>query len=214
MAQQKAISPLYAIANIDRLQVPLEYIRLLLASGIQLIQLRSKGQSSKEFAKLARSAVILRDELCANARLIINDDPEICAAVAADGVHLGQGDQDPRSAREMLGPEACIGLSTHTLAQISDAPTDCLDYLALGPIFPSPTKVGHAEIVGLETLARACRISPLPLVAIGGINTQNARAVYQTGVSSIAVISELQNAEDMSSTVAQFSRASRGEIRD
>ena len=195
------LPPLYAIANVDALDDPFDYVRRLFAAGVHLLQLRSKSQSLEKFGALAAEVLTLRNQIASPARVVINDYPQLCLATKADGVHLGQDDIDVRHARDLLGPDALIGLSTHTLPQLRGAPATLLSYLALGPIFPSPSKSGHAEIVGLETLAQACRESPLPLVAIGGITQENVADVFGAGATSVAIISELEKADDLAQTV-------------
>ena len=198
------LSPLYAIADVDQLVDPLDYIENLLLAGVSLLQLRSKSFSLTQFSDLASQVMHSRARLGVDALLLINDYPEVCNDTGADGVHLGQGDEASHTARRLLGPDAIIGLSTHSLLQLEQAPNDVLDYVALGPIFPSSTKSGHAEIVGLQTLAAACEKSQLPVVAIGGITTNNIAEVRRCGATCAAVISALQEATDLNERVKEL----------
>ncbi len=210
-------SPLYAIVNVASQEGSLAFIEDLLDSGVRLIQLRAKTLSHQAFVELALAAVkIVRQEcyrMPDSPLLIINDSVDICALAKADGVHLGQGDGSCEDARQILGPRAVIGQSNHNLAQLSAAPTDVLDYLALGPIFASPTKSGHAPEVGLEILAEGASIAPLPLVAIGGITAANAGQVYRAGAASVAVISSLQNTTNLRQIVSEYNSAHEQAVR-
>jgi thiamine-phosphate pyrophosphorylase len=196
---------LYAIANVDTLSSPLDYIKKLIDADVKLIQLRAKNVSKKDFLSLAVKSIELANKK--HTKIIINDDIQVCLETNSHGIHLGQTDICPIEARKRLGGKRIIGLSTHTIDHIKLAPLAALNYLALGPIFKSPTKQGHAEIVGVKTLALAVKISPLPLVAIGGINTINAKEVYQAGASSIAAISDLEKATNLKLQVEKYLEA-------
>jgi len=131
-------------------------------------------------------------------QLIINDRVDIALATGADGVHLGQDDLPPEVARKLLGPQAIIGYSTHNVDQAISATKLPIDYLAIGPIFSTTTKSDTAPVLGLDGL-RAARaaVGGFPLVAIGGISLNNARDVIDAGADSVAVISALLTAPDI-----------------
>ena len=169
-----------------------EQVRLLSLGGASLIQLREKQLPAREFYEQAKAAQQ------AGVRLIINDRLDIALAARADGVHLGQDDLSPDVARKLLGPRAIIGYSTHNIEQAISAIKLPIDYLAIGPIFSTTTKSDTAPVLGLEGL-RAVRhaIGPFPLVAIGGITHTNAREVIAAGADSVAVISTLLSAPDI-----------------
>jgi thiamine-phosphate pyrophosphorylase len=113
-------------------------------------------------------------------------------ALGADGVHLGQDDIPPDAARRLLGPTALIGYSTHSVEQVLRAIELPIDYLAIGPIFPTTSKANPDPVVGLEGLRRVREaIGQLPLVAIGGITRANTREVIGAGADSVAVIADL-----------------------
>jgi len=172
-----------------------EQVRRLANGGASLIQLRDKTLSPHEFYESAKAAVLVAKEF--GIRLIINDRVDIAAAVGADGVHLGQDDLPAAAARELLGPQATIGLSTHNLSQAQAAVKLPIDYLALGPIFSTSTKVDVAGELGLERLRAVRRtLGEFPLVAIGGITAQRAVDVLRAGANSIAVISALLGSPD------------------
>jgi thiamine-phosphate pyrophosphorylase len=168
----------------------LEQVRLLIDGGAQMIQLRDKSATAGEFYSLAIEAIQYARER--EVKVIVNDRVDIALAVRADGVHLGQDDLPPEQAREILGPKAIIGFSTHSVEQATAAVDLPIDYLALGPIFATSTKSDPEPVVGLERL-RAARssIGAFPLVAIGGIEGSNARSVFDAGADSLAVVSDL-----------------------
>jgi thiamine-phosphate pyrophosphorylase len=200
-APRDPLPPLYAIVNVANLVDPLAYVETLLRAGIRLLQFRAKGvekQTCLDLAKAA-SAICRQDEYNSQGRVLflINDYPELCLACAADGVHLGQEDCCPATARKLLGEEAIIGFSTHNLEQLRNAPFAVLNYAALGPIFSSNTKSGHAPEVGVQVLREAAAVSPIPLVAVGGINLANVEEVYRAGAAAAAVINDLETADDL-----------------
>src|SRR6185369_5917689 len=145
-----------------------------------------KHMPAREFYDQAKIA------LRPGVQLIINDRVDVALAVGAHGVHLGQDDMPPEAARQLLGPDAIIGYSTHNIEQAIAATKLPIDYLAIGPIFATTTKTDTAPVLGLEGL-RVVRqmIGSFPLVAIGGITHANAREVIEAGADSIAVISAL-----------------------
>lgn len=167
-----------------------EQVARLLAGGASFIQLREKHASPRDFYQEAEAA--LRVARAGGARLIINDRVDVALALKADGVHLGQDDLPPAAARSLLGQQAIIGYSTHTVAQALEAARLPVDYLAIGPIYATSSKDNPDPIVGLDGLRRVRQaIGALPLVAIGGINQQNAREVIVAGADSVALISAL-----------------------
>lgn len=196
---------LYPIVNFTAGQEPLPYIQALLEAGAEIVQLRGKSISQTEFLEIAKAAVALKNAQYPRAKIIINDSVEI--AKEADGVHLGQEDTAPQMAREILGKNAFIGLSTHNIEQIKNAPIEHLSYLALGPIFDSKTKSGHAPEVGLGTLEMAKTLTTLPLVAIGGIQLSNAAKVYKAGADCIANISDFETNNDLKKLITDYQKA-------
>lgn len=168
-----------------------EQVGRLAAGGASIIQIRDKTSSSQELYDQARLALKTAREL--GVLLIINDRVDIALAIGADGVHLGQDDLPPNVVRKLLGNKAIIGYSTHNITQALEARDLPLDYLAIGPIFSTTTKADTAPVLGLEGLrtVRQALNSPPPLVAIGGINTQNALEVLEAGADSVAMIGGL-----------------------
>jgi thiamine-phosphate pyrophosphorylase len=167
-----------------------EQVSRLRAGGAELVQLREKHLSPGDFYGEAEAALLVAREV--GVRLIINDRVDIALALRADGVHLGQDDLSPVAARRLLGQRAIIGFSTHNLEQARAAAQLPVDYIAIGPIFGTNSKENPDPPVGLDELARVrAAVGPVPLVAIGGINQENARACLAAGADSVAVIGAL-----------------------
>jgi thiamine-phosphate pyrophosphorylase len=167
-----------------------EQVRRLGAGGATFLQLREKHLSPREFYQEASEALRIARSL--GVRLIINDRVDIALALLADGVHLGQDDLPPGAARELLGEEAIIGFSTHSVEQARAAARLPIDYLAIGPIFPTSSKENPDPLVGLDGLRRVREMTgEIPLVAIGGIRTENIREVLEAGADSVACINLL-----------------------
>ena len=158
--------------------------------GAAVVQLREKRAPASEFYEQARAALAIAAER--GVQLIINDRVDIVVATGASGVHLGQDDLPPAATRLLLGDDAVIGYSTHSVAQAMAASRLPIDYLAIGPIFATSTKENPDPVVGLDGL-RAVKdaVGNLPLVAIGGIKPENAAEVLRAGADSVAIISGL-----------------------
>jgi thiamine-phosphate pyrophosphorylase len=167
-----------------------EQVRRLCAGGATFIQLREKHLSPREFYREATDA--LHVARSCGARLIINDRVDIALALSADGVHLGQDDLPPALARELLGEDAIIGFSTHTVEQAIKAALLPVDYIAIGPIFETKSKENPDAVVGLDGLRRVRQaVGKITLVAIGGIKRENIPATLAAGADAVAVISLL-----------------------
>jgi len=167
-----------------------EQVALLNSNGATLIQLREKTDPPLRFFAQAEAALrVARDR---GVKIVINDRVDIALALRADGVHLGQEDLPPDAARHLLGDEAIIGFSTHSVRQARIAAQMPVNYIAIGPIFATTTKLSENPPLGLEGLARVREaIGAIPLVAIGGINSKNRPAVIQAGADVVAVISDI-----------------------
>jgi len=167
-----------------------EQVGRLIAGGATFIQLREKHASPRDFFEAAKPAIEIARKN--NVMIIINDRVDIARALGADGVHLGQDDLPPNAAREVLGPDAIIGFSTHSVEQAIDAAGLPIDYIAIGPIFETRTKENPDPIVGLDGLAEVKKnIGNIPLVAIGGIDLDNVLDVLAAGADSIALVSAI-----------------------
>ena len=180
----------------------------LLAAGVDAIQLREKRLADRELLDRAQLLVAATRGAQAPRRTlaIVNDRPDVAAAVDADGVHLGQDDLPVASARAILGPHKLIGVSTHELDQARRAVLDGADYLGAGPTFPSTTK-SFDVFAGLEYLRAVAAEISLPAFAIGGIAPENASQVRETGVARIAVSGAVTKASDPRAAVERLRTA-------
>ena len=171
-----------------------EQVSQLSEAGVLLVQLREKLLSPLEFYREAAEALRVAREQ--GVKIIINDRVDIALALKADGVHLGQDDLPPEAARRLLGSEVIIGFSTHNLEQARLAAKMPIDYIAIGPIFATSTKQAPESPVGLTGLERVRQIAgKTPLVAIGGITSENSQDVIDAGADAIAVISDIWSSQ-------------------
>jgi len=160
----------------------------LCAAGARLIQLREKGLTTRSLRELALEAVAAAHASAGGAMLLVNDRPDVALYAGADGVHLGDRDMPPEAARRILGPEAIIGVSCHSAEDVRAADALPVDYIAVGPVYPTETKRPRFPVVGTELVSRARTLTRKPLVAIGGIDRDNAVAVVAAGADGVAVI--------------------------
>jgi thiamine-phosphate pyrophosphorylase len=158
------------------------------AAGVTLLQYRNKCGNARRMLDEARE---LRARLGANVTLIMNDRADLCLAADFHGLHVGQDDLSPESARRIIGPDRWLGVSTHNPEQLAEADKTSADYLAIGPVFATTSKSNPDPVVGLEGIRRARELTRKPLVAIGGITRGNARSVIEAGADAVAVISDL-----------------------
>ena len=181
------LSRLYAITDRNLIQSSLgEDIAAAVKGGAGLIQLREKNVTEDEYIAYAREALAVCRSL--GARLIINDSVSVCAAAAADGVHLGQGDTDPKEARRILGGNAIIGVTAKTAEQAQRAEADGADYLGSGAVFGTSTKADAVKM-DIETLREIVSSVSIPVYAIGGINAENISQLRGSGIYGAAVVS-------------------------
>jgi len=179
-----------------------EQVEKLIAGSADFIQLREKYASPKEFYAEAEKALQIARKY--GAKIIINDRVDIALALKADGVHLGQDDLPPASARKILGENAVIGFSTHSIAQAIEAVKMPIDYVAIGPVFATKTKENPDEIVGLDGLKKVRdAVGDFPLVAIGGIDSANLTKVFESGADSCAIISGLISDSEQITEITQ-----------
>jgi len=177
------------------------------------VQLRVKGAATGEWLAIAGEV----KQICRRhgARLIVNDSVEIAARSGADGVHLGQQDDDPRRAREELGPDAIIGGTANTLDHIRAHLAAGVDYIGLGPLRHTTTKQHLSPVLGREgivAIRRQCRRLgiELPLIAIGGIETDDLAQLAKTGIHGVAASSAVNLAPDRPAAAARFVAATKG----
>jgi thiamine-phosphate pyrophosphorylase len=171
-----------------------DVVHAAVLGGVRCVQLREKDASSRDFHALAMALMELLTPL--NVPLVINDRIDIALACKAQGVHLGQSDVPAAAARALLPPEVWIGWSVETMDQVAQSASLPVDYLGVSPVFSTPTKTDTAPPWGLDGLRRVCAATPLPLVAIGGIQHANAAAVMQAGADGLAVVSAICAAAD------------------
>ena len=160
----------------------------MIEGGARILQIRHKMLWSGRVFDDAREVAALCRQ--AGATLIVNDRADIAKLLGA-GLHVGQDDLAPTDARALLGDEAVIGYSTHNAAQLRDAAAEPVDYIALGPIFGTTSKQNPDPAVGIDELRRCRALVEKPLVGIGGITRENARAVFDAGADAVAVIADL-----------------------
>lgn len=163
-----------------------------LAGGVDILQLREKHATAKEFVEIAKTL----KQICAlnDTLFIINDRVDIAQTVKADGVHLGQDDINVHSARDILGCESIIGISTHKPEDAINAMNNGADYVGVGPVFTTPTKPGK-KAVGLDYVNWASKNITIPFFAIGGIDEHNVKEVINAGTNRIAVVRAIINTE-------------------
>lgn len=180
-----------------------EVVRQAIEGGAKTIQLREKGMSARDMVKLGRE--IRRITWDANVTFLINDRADIALLVEADGIHLGQDDLSIEDARRLLGDEAVIGVSVDTVEEAIAAERMGVDYIALGPVFPTSTKTDTGPVTGLRGLSLVREKVKAPLVAIGGINRENAEQVLRAGADSLAVITGLTAEPDITLAARELS---------
>ena len=178
----------------DQQQLPtgrplLEVLEELLNAGVKMIQLREKNLTAAELFPLASELrELTRSHAC---RLLINDRIDLALAVDADGVHLGGHSLPVAIARNLLGPEKLIGVSTHSPAEVPAAAEQGADFVTFGPVYNTPSKAAYGQPVGLCNLKQACHISSIPVYALGGVKAENTTKTLNCGAFGVAMISAL-----------------------
>jgi thiamine-phosphate pyrophosphorylase len=191
-------------------ELPLDLLQSVIEAGVDLVQLRMKDADAVEIIEIGDR---FRGE-CERAGVlfVVNDRPDIALALGADGVHLGQDDVPPAVARDILGPDALIGRSTHSIDDIERARTEhgdgVADYIAVGPVYETPTAPGKPA-VGLELLGTAADRVAFPWFAIGGINPRNVEGVVEAGARRIVVVRAITEATDPIGAVESLGSALR-----
>jgi thiamine-phosphate pyrophosphorylase len=172
---------------------PSSFLEAALGGGVDIVQLRMKDAASERIVEAGRRM----HAICAEQRalFILNDRPDLVAAIGADGVHLGQDDMAGAKARELIGAERLVGLSTHAPAQIDEANALAVDYIGVGPVYATPTKPGR-RAVGLDLVRYAAAHAQMPFFAIGGIDAGNVEDVVSAGARRVAVVRALTAAGD------------------
>ncbi|MBO4671269.1 MAG: thiamine phosphate synthase [Bacteroidales bacterium] len=162
--------------------------------GATIVQLREKSLDTREFIELGLS--LKRTLAPYGVPLIINDRVDVALAVDADGVHIGQSDMPYDIARRLLGPDKIIGLSVENLEEVEEANSLDVDYIAVSPVFGTPTKTDTAPPFGLDGLRKAASMTRHPVVAIGGMNRTTAAGAMACGIDGIAVVSAICGAPE------------------
>jgi thiamine-phosphate pyrophosphorylase len=172
--------------------IPSDRLDAALAGGVDIVQLRLKDAAEAEITAAARTVRDLCDRH--GALFVLNDRPDLVEACRADGVHVGQDDASPAEARRLLGPDRIVGISTHSREQLGAAVRAPVDYVAVGPVFETPTKPGRPA-AGLELVRFAAETVRLPWFAIGGIDIATAAEVVAAGAQRLAVVRAVRDAD-------------------
>jgi len=182
----------------DRKNTPLdeylEFIKICAAAGVTSVQLREKNATPEFLLLFGKKLKTLLTPL--NIPLIINDQVQLAFDLDADGVHLGQEDGDPTSARKILGPNKIIGFSVYSQQDLTAANSLPINYLGVGAIFNTSSKKDVPAVLGVTRLKEIATNAQHPIVGIGGINTENADSVMQAGANGIAIINAIHSAKD------------------
>jgi thiamine-phosphate pyrophosphorylase len=182
---------------------PEPLLRAALSGGVDIVQLREKELPRREIELAALTFRRLCDTY--SALFIVNDDPELALSCDADGVHVGQDDASAAQAREQIGPDRVLGLSTHSEEQIAGSAEQPVDYISVGPIWETPTKEGRAA-VGLDLVSHARDSAPHPFFAIGGIDPGNAGEVADAGAERLGVVRAIRDAENPTAVAEELRR--------
>lgn len=182
-----------------------DHVRLALEGGATMIQIRDKEVLSHAGSAEKNEALEIR-RICHeyNAPLIINDNVQFALEIDADGVHLGQDDMDPAEARKLLGPDKIIGVTAKTVEQAKTAESKGADYLGSGAVFGSTTKL-DAKPMTKALLKEITASVNIPVVAIGGINADNAGSLVGTGIAGIAVVGGIFASDDIKQAAKKLS---------
>ncbi|WP_084723812.1 thiamine phosphate synthase [Virgibacillus chiguensis] len=189
--------------NCDR--DPKQVLREAIQAGITAFQYREKGSDALSGNQKIQLGKELR-AICRqhNIPFFINDDVELTEVLETDGIHVGQDDKDAKELRQQF-PNKWIGLSVSNLEELHASPLDYVDYLGVGPIFPTSTKEDAKMAVGTGFITEIKRLYPnMPIVGIGGINTENAVAVMEAGADGVSVISAITKAPDIEEAIAKL----------
>lgn len=177
----------------------LKKVEQALAGGVTLLQLREKEKSAREYMALARRVKEISDQF--GVPLLIDDRVDVAAAVGAAGVHVGQSDIPVADARKILGPDRIVGATAKTVEQAVEAWEQGADYLGVGAIYPTTTKV-KTVLTSVETLREICRAVPIPVNAIGGLNAGNMGILKGARAAGICVVSAIMKSEDPKTTAS------------
>jgi thiamine-phosphate pyrophosphorylase len=189
---------------LPRGEEPEALLHAALGGGVDIVQLREKELERRDIERSAQTFRRLCDTY--SALFVVNDDPFLAESCNADGVHLGQDDMPVEEAREILGPDAIIGLSTHSKEQLAAAAGRPVDYVSVGPVWETPTKEGRPG-VGLGLVEHAAGAAPHPFFAIGGIDPSNAGEVVAAGAHRLGVVRAIRDADDPAAAARELRAA-------
>jgi thiamine-phosphate pyrophosphorylase len=183
---------------------PEALLRAALSGGVDIVQLREKELGRAEIERAASTFRRVCDTY--STLFIVNDDPDLARSCDADGVHVGQDDGSVEEARAILGPDAIIGLSTHSKEQIDAAGGASPDHISVGPVWETPTKAGRPA-VGLDLVSHAAEHATHPFFAIGGIDAGNAEQVVRAGARRLCVVRAIRDAANPTVAAEELRRA-------
>ena len=194
---------LYLVTNRyqDSVERFLEKVETACRSGVTIVQLREKNLTTNQYYQLAKKVKEITDAY--QVPLIIDDRLDICLAVDAAGLHIGDDELPVSVARQVLGPEKILGVTAKTVKRALEAEEGGADYLGTGAIFPTTTKE-NAPITLISTLKTICQTVAIPVVAIGGLTSENIDQLIGTGIAGVAVVRDLMQAEDIEAKTQAF----------
>ena len=194
---------LYLVTNRyqDSLESFLKKVEMACRSGVTIVQLREKNLTTNQYYQLAKQVKEITDVY--QVPLIIDDRLDVCLAVDASGLHIGDDELPVSVARQVLGPEKILGVTAKTVKRALEAEEGGADYLGTGAIFPTTTKE-NAPITLISTLKTICQTVAIPVVAIGGLTSENIDQLIGTGIAGVAVVRDLMQAEDIEAKTQAF----------
>ena len=194
---------LYLVTNRyqDSLESFLKKVEKACRSGVTIVQLREKNLTTNQYYQLAKQVKEITDAY--QIPLIIDDRLDVCLAVDAAGLHIGDDELPVSVARQVLGPEKILGVTAKTVKRALEAEEGGADYLGTGAIFPTTTKE-NAPITLISTLKTICQRVAIPVVAIGGLTSENIDQLIGTGIAGVAVVRDLMQAEDVEAKTQAF----------
>ncbi|WP_261230241.1 thiamine phosphate synthase [Streptococcus mitis] len=194
---------LYLVTNRyqDSVESFLEKVEMTCRSGVTIVQLREKNLTTNQYYQLAKKVKEITDTY--QVPLIIDDRLDICLAVDAAGLHIGDDELPVSVARQVLGPDKILGVTAKTVERALEAEESGADYLGTGAIFPTTTKE-NAPITLISTLKTICQTVAIPVVAIGGLTSENIEQLIGTGIAGVAVVRDLMQAEDIEAKTQAF----------
>ena len=199
----REVLKLYLVTNRyqDSLENFLEKVETACRTGVTIVQLREKNLTTNQYYHLAKQVKEITDAY--QVPLIIDDRLDVCLAVDAAGLHIGDDELPVSVARKVLGPEKILGVTAKTVKRALEAETWGADYLGTGAIFPTTTKE-NAPITLISTLKTICQTVAIPVVAIGGLTSENIDQLIGTGIAGVAVVRDLMQAEDIEAKTQAF----------